>query len=297
MIYMGEIQMNFIKNNLITIILIMLIIVIVSIISIFCWKIIQVENQSANTIIADNISTIDNNYSPSNSNENVTNNSEIKENITVSNKSYINMSKYYLDSNLGKTAEIYNKMLDVLGSQSYISYLEQDIYSDGTYNQNYELDLKNNISKYEGEDSGGKSISYKYWRGTKETKYNYYESRGTWKKSTFNWYAKADIIYSFMGSKIIMIHGDEYEFSYEENISRNNSSYYKLTAIYSGDDAGKKEEIIMYIEMDTMKLKEVEITSETTINSNLVISGQNNYYFEYSDKVLEIPEEILNMQI
>ena len=289
--------MNFIKNNLITIILIMLIIVIVSIISIFCWKIIQVENQSTNTIIADNISTIDNNYSSSNSNKNVTNTSEIKENVTVSNKSYINMSKYFLDTKLGKPAEIYNKMLDTLGSQSYISYLEQDIYSDGTYNQNYELDLKNNISKYEGEDSGGKSISYKYWSGTKETKYNYYEARGTWEKSTFNWYAKADIIYSFMGSKIIMIHGDEYAFSYEENVSRNNSSYYKLTAIYSGDDARKKEEIIMYIEMDTMKLKEVEITSETTINSKLVISGQNNYYFEYSDKVLEIPEEILNMQI
>lgn len=287
--------MNFIKENLTTIVLIMLIIIIILGIGIFCWKIIQVEDETANIIVTDNYSPIDNGYNTS-SEKNLADNTGTKENIFIINNN-IDMSKYYLNSNLGKTAEVYNKMLDTLGSQSYISYLEQNIYSDGTFNQNYELDLKNYISKCEGEDSGGKSITYEYWYGTMETRYNYYEARGTWKKSTFNWWEKADIIYSFMGSGIIIADDEEYEFSYDENINRNNSSYYKISAKYSGEDDWKKETIIMYIETNTMLLKEVEIVSETTINSNLTINGQDNYHFEYSDKALKIPEEILNMQI
>lgn len=282
--------MNGIKENIVTIILVVLIMIILSVVGIFCWKILQpAEEQTSNKIIAD-----DYQYVPiENNKKNTINNSGIKNNETINHT--INMSKYYINSNLGKTAEIYNKMLDTLGKQSYISYSQQSIYRGGTYNTNCELDLKNYICKKDGEDSDGKSITYTCWRDTMETRYSYYEPRGTWEKSTFNWFNESDIIYAFMSEPMLIDKDNEYNFSYEENVTRNNSSCYKINAEYVGEDNEKKEKMIMYIEMNTMKLKEVEVTSQNIISSNYIIHGQNNYQFDYTNKVLEIPEDILKI--
>lgn len=279
-----DIETNFMKENQITIILIILIIIIALGIGVFCWKVLQVEKAQNNIGIVD-MYISSNNNNAINIDKNSTNNGEIKENI-ISSNSYINMSKYYLNSNLGKTAEIYNKMLDVLGTQTYISYYGVSNDKKGIFNRRHELDLKNFIEKYEGKSPGGKSIGYKYWVGTIETKYSYYEPRGTWVKSSLDWYTQANIIFSFMPLNVMITKQENYNIIYEENVIKDDKLYYKIVAEYCGIEE-KKEKMTMYIEMESMKLKEVELISE---NKKI-----NNYYFEYSDKVLKIPEEILNM--
>lgn len=277
--------MNFFKDNLITIILVMLITIIISGIGIFCWKIIQGENETSNITIAEN-------YNPINNiNQNLPKeNEEVKENITINNN-YINMSKYYLSTTHGRVAEIYNNMLDSLGKQKYIVET-----SNGSDCKKSTIDLNKMcfLSEYDNfyecwTYTGGLQKKYKYIYSTGETEKN--SEVSLWMKSD------ADFV-AFAIDFEITDEDYKWDYKYNENISRNGYQCYEIIASWNGDYATYSGENRrwdgiekLYIDMNTCKL--IEIESTFYLNDNVGYSTYSNFY-EYTDNSLEIPKDAEN---
>lgn len=277
--------MNFIKENLLTIILVMLIIIIISGIGIFCWKVIQVEDETSNITIAEN-------YNPINNiNQNLPeDNDEANKNITINNN-YINMSKYYLSTTHGRVAEIYNKMLDSLGKQKYIVET-----SNGSDCKKSTIDLNKMcfLSEYDNfyecwAYTGGLQKKYKYIYSTGETEKN--------SENSLSMKSDADFVAFAVDFEIT---DEDYKWNYEynENVSRNGYQCYEIVANWNGDFNNYSGENVrwdgirkLYIDMETYKL--IEYESSSYINDTIGYSTYSKFY-EYSDDNLQIPKDAEN---
>lgn len=275
--------MNFMKENLTTIIVITLIIIIVLGVGVFCWKVAQVEDEKSNVTIAKSYSSfddIDGNY----------NNSSENENIIIDNN-YINMSKYYLSTSHGRVAEIYNNMLDSLGKQKNI--VETSRNSE-CIKSTIDLNKMCFLSEYDN--------SYECWAyvGGLQKKYKYNYSTGEIEKnSEVSLWMKSDA--DFVAFAIDFDISDElynWNYGYNENISRNGYQCYEIVANWSEEDNNGSRYYSngtekLYIDMNTYKLIEIETTSVLSSN-NKVIEGTYNKFYEYLDNSLEIPEDAKN---
>lgn len=272
--------MNFIKENLITIILVILIIIIVLCISLFSWKMIQ----SGNVNVAENNKTVNNNLIQNTLNKNY----EKTENIEINNN-YIDISKYYLDMNNGEVAKIYNNMLDKLVKQKCI--IET---SNGSDCKKIILDLNKMCFLTEYDEF------YECWAhingSIKKYKYNY-STKEVEASSEVAWWMRnyAD----FIGFAIdFQINNEDYkwDYQYNKNVLRNGYLCYEIIANWDekNNDYNRKSYRFygtdkLYIDMETYKLIEIEnlfyIDDKKYIYSN---------FYEYSDDNLEIPKEAEN---
>lgn len=264
--------MSFIKENLLIIILVILIIMIAIAISIF------VDIIKNSNMVNDDV------------NENVVNNNEqqLEEKIVnEDNIININMSKYYLNTDYGRVAEIYNKMLDELGKSKYIF-----ITSNGSdYTTKIDLNkmclLQENSNSYyclAYNDKTKKAYKYaNYVSGIEQSMEDF-----LWMKSNADFVAFA-VIFS------IMYEDYKWDYKYNENVSRNGYLCYEIIANSNGDfynPYGEKERYDgtykLYIDMETYKLIEKEST--TYISDKIGYITYSDFY-EYSNDDLKIPKE------
>lgn len=202
----------------------------------------------------------------------------------------MDMSKLYLDEKHGYAATIYNTMLNNLISHKYIGY-EYFEELDGECKREGGIDLTNMIM-YSRENYGNHVRYYASFKNNVFKSYSYSEGRGTWEKDTdtFGVYKNGGDFFSLfysIGDDI-----NEFNISYEEDIFVNDHRCYKIIA-YNMEDEEKDDEttINFYIDADTMQLVEKEVSwSYEPYN---VKDSTYYYFYNYSDKELEIPEEAL----
>ena len=272
--------MNFIKENLITIILVILIIIIGSSISLVCWKTIRSENVD----VAENNKNI--NKIPI---KNViSENSEKTENIEIDNE-YIDISKYYLDMNNGEVAKIYNNMLDELIKQKCIIKTSN---SSDFKKSTLDLNKMCILTEYDGfyqcwAHINGSIKKYKYNYSTKEVEAS---SEVAWW-----WRNYADFI-AFAIDFEIKDEDYKWDYQYNKNVLRNGYLCYEIIANWDEKDNDYNMKSFrsygtdkLYIDMETYKFIEIEdtfyIDDKKYIYSN---------FYEYSDDNLEIPKEAEN---
>lgn len=259
--------MEYVKENIVTIILIMIIIIVAIVTIIVCYGFVN-KKENADMSLVENQETIENVDDSDNSNINnekkeipkaVVDNSYTddenseNENSNIDDDS-IDMSKYYLNSYCGVVAEIYNNMLDELGKQKCIVKT-----SNGSSCRKSTIDLKQRCFLDEYDDyykiTAYTGDSLRYYQ------YNYNSSPEEIVSSSIGLKTiKSDADFVQFAVDFDIIDGFYYKwnYSYNENVIINGYSCYEIIAemksAYTKGEIIWEGKHVMYIDMDSYKL-------------------------------------------
>lgn len=213
-----------------------------------------------------------------------------KNNVDIELPVNMDMSKLYLDEKYGYAATIYNTMLDNLISHKYVGY-EYFEELDGECKSEGGIDLTNMIM-YSRENYGYHVRFYASFKNNVFKSYSYSEGRGTWEKDidTLGIYKNGGDFFALFyvfGNDI-----NEFNISYEEDVFINDHRCYKVIAYIMKDEEKDYEQTInFYIDVDTMQLVKKEVI--WSYEPSNIKDSTFYYLYNYSDRMLEIPEEAL----